>query len=106
MNHLTSRHNYPCKWLKLASFPHLMKYKLREEVKSQCVSNPLLMMGGDVGDIEGHALLAGGGSGGGGGGGESCPSLSEELSSVKSITSTFLLLLPSLPPWLDDEELR
>lgn len=70
------------------------------------VSYPLLMMGGDVGDIEGHALLAGRGSGGGGGGGESCPSSSEELSSVKSITSTFLLLLPSLPPWLDDEELR
>lgn len=64
------------------------------------------MMGGDVGDIEGHALLAGGGRGGGAGGGESGPSSSEELSSVKSITSTFLLLLPSLPPWLDDEELR
>lgn len=55
-----------------------------------------------MGDIEGHALLAGGGSGGGGG--ESCSSSSEELSSVKSITSTFLL--PSLPLWLDDEELR
>lgn len=66
------------------------------------MSDPLLMAGGEVGDIEGHALLAGGGSGGGGG--ESCSSSSEELSSVKSITST--LLLPSLPPWLDDEELR
>lgn len=65
-------------------------------------STPLLMTGGEVGDIEGHALLAGGGSGGGGG--ESCSSSSEELSSVKSITST--LLLPSLPLWLDDEELR
>lgn len=64
------------------------------------------MTGGEVGDIEGHALLGGGGSGGCGGGGESCPSSSEELSSVKSITSTFLPLLPSLPPWLDDEELR
>ena len=64
------------------------------------------MRGGEVGDMEGHALLAGGGSGGGGGGGESCPSSSEELSSVKSITSTFLLLLPPLSPWLDEEELR
>lgn len=70
------------------------------------MSDPLLMMGGEVGDIEGHALLAGGGSGSGAGGGESCPSSSEELSSVKSITSTFLLLPPSPAPWLDDEELR
>lgn len=83
-----------------------MKHKLRAETRSQCrsVADPLLMTGGEVGDIEGHALLGGGGSGGGGGGGESCPSSSEELSSVKSITSTFLLLLPLL--WLDDEELR
>lgn len=64
------------------------------------------MTGGEVGDIEGHALLIGGGSVGGGGGGESGPSSSEELSSVKSITSTFLPLLLSLPPWLDAEELR
>lgn len=64
------------------------------------------MTGGEVGDIEGHALLIGGGSVGGGGGGESSPSSSEELSSVKSITSTFLPLLLSLPPWLDAEELR
>lgn len=80
-----------------------MKHKLRAETRSQCrsVADPLLMTGGEVGDIEGHALLGGGGSGGGG---ESCPSSSEELSSVKSITSTFLLLLPLL--WLDDEELR
>lgn len=63
------------------------------------------MTGGEVGDIEGHALLIGGGSVGGGGG-ESGPSSSEELSSVKSITSTFLPLLLSLPPWLDAEELR
>lgn len=62
------------------------------------------MTGGEVGDIEGHALLIGGGSVGGGG--ESGPSSSEELSSVKSITSTFLPLLLSLPPWLDAEELR
>lgn len=68
-----------------------------------CASDPLLMTGGEVGDIEGQALLGGGGSGGGG---ESCPSSSEELSSVKSITSTFLPLLLSLPPWLDAEELR
>lgn len=64
------------------------------------------MTGGEVGDIEGHALLIGGGSVGGGGSGESGPSSSEELSSVKSITSTFLPLLLSLPPWLDAEELR
>lgn len=69
-------------------------------------SDPLLVMGGEVGDMEGHALLGGGGSGGAGGGGESCPSSSDELSCVKSITSTFLPLLLSLPPWLDDEELR
>lgn len=67
------------------------------------MSDPLLMTGGDVGDMEGQALLGGGGIGGGGG--ESCPSSSEELSSVRSITSTFLPLLPSWPPWLDDEEL-
>lgn len=86
-----------------------MKIKLHVEMKLRswvCVSDPLLMMGGEVGDMDGHALLGGGGSGGGCGGGESCPSSSEELSSVKSITSTFLLLLLSLPPWLDDEELR
>lgn len=69
------------------------------------MSDPLLMTGGDVGDMEGQALLGGGGIGGGGGG-ESCPSSSEELSSVRSITSTFLPLLLSWPPWLDDEELR
>jgi len=67
------------------------------------VSHPLLMTGGEVGDKEGHALLTGGGSGGGGGGGESGPSSSEELSNVKSITSTFLPLL--LLPWLEDDEL-
>lgn len=79
-----------------------MKYKT-----AGCVPDPLLMMGGEVGETEGHALLGGRGSGGGGGGGgESGPSSSEELSSVKSITSTFLLLLLSLPPWLDAEELR
>lgn len=56
--------------------------------------------------MEGHARLGGGGSGGGGGCGDSCPSSSEELSSVRSITSTFLPLLLSLPLWLEDEELR
>lgn len=66
----------------------------------------MLLMGGEVGDMEGHALLGGGGSGGAGGGGESCPSSSDELSCVKSITSTFLPLLLSLPLWLDEEELR
>lgn len=72
-----------------------------DEIRVWCVSDPLLLMGGEVGDIEGHALLGGGGSGCcGGGGGESCPSSSEELSSVKSITSTFLLLLLL---WLDEE---
>lgn len=70
------------------------------------MSDPLLMTGGEVGDMEGHARLGGGGSGGGGGCGESCPSSSEELSSVRSITSTFLPLLPSLPLWLDEEALR
>lgn len=54
--------------------------------------------------MEGHARLGGGGSGGGGGCGESCPSSSDELSSVRSITSTFLPLLLSL--WLDDKGLR
>lgn len=71
------------------------------------MTDPLLTSGGDVGDMEGHALIAGGGSGGGGGGGaggggESCPSSSEELSSVRSITSTFL----PPPSWLEVEELR
>lgn len=72
------------------------------------LSHPLLLMGGEVGDKEGHALLIGGGSGGGGSGGgcgvagDSGPSSSEELSSVKSITSTFLPLL--LSPWLEEEE--
>lgn len=56
--------------------------------------------------MEGHARLGGGGSGGGGGCGDSCPSSSEELSSVRSITSTFLPLPLSLPLWLEDEELR
>lgn len=65
-------------------------------------TDPLLMTGGEVGDMEGHARLGGGGSGGCG---ESSPSPSEELSSVRSITSTFLPLLLSLPLWLDDEEL-
>ena len=45
---------------------------------------PLLTCG-DVGDIEGHDLFEGGSS--------SSSSSSEELSSVRSITSTFLLLL-------------
>lgn len=63
------------------------------------MSDPLLMTGGEVGDMDGHDLFGGGGSGGGGG--ESCPSSSEELSRVKSITSTFL----PLSLWLDDEEL-
>lgn len=61
-------------------------------------------MGGEVGDMEGHDRWGIGGSGGGGcgcGGGESSPSSSDELSSVRSITSTFLPLLPSL----EDEEL-
>lgn len=31
------------------------------------VSDPLLMTGGELGDMEGHARLGGGGSGGGGG---------------------------------------
>lgn len=67
-------------------------------------SHPLLTMGGEAGDKEGHALLMGGGSSGGcGGAGDSGPSSSEELSSVKSITSTFLPLL--LSPWLEEEEL-
>lgn len=54
--------------------------------------------------MEGHDRWGIGGSGGGGcgcGGGESSPSSSDELSSVRSITSTFLPLLPSL----EDEEL-
>lgn len=71
-----------------------------------CMSDPLLMIGGEVGDMEGQALLAGGGSVGRDGGDESCSSSSEELSNVKSMTSTFLLLLPLLPSWLDNEELR
>lgn len=59
------------------------------------------MTGGEVGDMEGQALLAGGGrtggcggggAGGGGGDEDSCPSSSEELSSVRSMTSTFLPL--------------
>lgn len=62
------------------------------------------MTGGEVGDMEGHARLGGGGSGGGGGCGDSCPSSSDELSSVRSITSTFLPLLLLL--WLDDKGLR
>lgn len=69
------------------------------------VSDPLLTTGGEVGDMDGQARLGAGGSGGGGGG-ESCPSSSEELSTVRSITSTFLPLLLSLPLWLDDEGLR
>lgn len=79
-----------------------------DELWSVCASDPLLMTGGEVGDMEGQALLAGGGRGGGGGGvDESCPSSSEELSSVRSMTSTFLLLPPpllSLLAWLDEEE--
>lgn len=69
-------------------------------------------MGGEVGDMEGQALLTEGGRrGGAGGGGGGCvccassssSSSSSELSSVRSITSTFLPpLLPSL--WLDEEE--
>ena len=66
--------------------------------------HPLLMMGGEAGDKEGHGLLTGGATGGGWGGGESDPSSSEELSNVKSITSTFLPLL--LSPWLEDDGLR
>lgn len=42
-----------------------------------------LLAGGETGDSEGQALL---------GGGSSSSSSSEELSSVKSITSTFLQL--------------
>lgn len=68
------------------------------------MSDPLLMTGGEVGDMEGHARLGGGGSGGGGGCGDSCPSSSDELSSVRSITSTFLPLLLLL--WPDDKGLR
>lgn len=45
-------------------------------------TNPLFA-GGETGDSEGQALL---------GGGSSSSSSSEELSSVRSITSTFLLL--------------
>lgn len=79
-----------------------------DQMGSVCASDPLLMTGGEVGDMEGQALLAGGGRGGGGGGvDESCPSSSEELSSVRSMTSTFLLLPPpllSLLLWLDEEE--
>lgn len=75
------------------------------------LTHPLFMTGGEVGDRDGHALLTGGGSvaeeggrgGGGGSGGESGSSSSEELSSVRSITSNFLLWLLSL--WLEDEEL-
>lgn len=72
------------------------------------VSDPLLATGGEVGDTGGQARLGGGGSGGGGAGGcgESCPSSSEELSSVRSITSTLLPMLLSLPLWLDEEALR
>lgn len=72
--------------------------------KLRLVADPLLMTGGEVGDIDGQALLVGGGSGAGGGGGDSCPSSSEELSSVKSMTSTFLPLLLSLAP--DNDEFR
>lgn len=68
------------------------------------MSHPLVMTGGEVGDKEGHGLLTGGACGGGCGGGESGPSSSEELSNVKSITSTFLPLL--LSPWLEDDGLR
>lgn len=103
MHHLTPTHNHREEQPGWASISHLMKSKLRREVLS-CESHPLLITGGEVGDMEGHARLTGGGSGGGGG--ESCPSSSEELSSVKSITSTFLPLLLSMPPWLDDDELR
>lgn len=51
-------------------------------MKKNINSHPLLT-GGEVGDRDGQALLGGGSS----------SSSSEELSSVKSITSTFLLLL-------------
>lgn len=83
--------------------------QLKKDSYTMCclfVSDPLLMTGGEVGDKDGQALLGGGGSGGGGGGGESCPSSSEELSRVRSITSTFLLLLLSPPLWPDEEEVR
>lgn len=54
-----------------------------------------LLIGGEVGDRDGHALL---------GGGSSSASSSEELSSVRSIISTFLLSPPceELFRWSDD----
>lgn len=65
------------------------------EIGARCIGgggpHPLLTMGGEVGDREGQALLRGGWS---------SSSSSEELSRVRSITSTFILLLP--PLW-DDE---
>lgn len=50
---------------------------------SVCGLDTHLFAGGETGDNEGQALL---------GGGSSSSSSSEELSSVRSITSTFLLL--------------